>query len=135
MSVENVELHLRAVEAFNHGDLDAFLALSHEEIETESRLAAMEGGYQGHEGVRRWWRNLFDFFSDYKVEVEELDDLCEVTLALQRAEAHGAASTTPLVETIWQAARWREGKCVWWRNFNSEAEALETIGFSGSART
>jgi hypothetical protein len=135
MSVENVELHLRAVEAFNHGDLDAFLALSHEEIETESRLAAMEGGYLGHEGVRRWWRNLFDFFSDYKVEVEELDDLGEVTLALQRAEAHGAASTTPLVETIWQAARWREGKCVWWRNFNSEAEALETIGFSGSART
>jgi ketosteroid isomerase-like protein len=128
MSRENVELIRRAFEAFNRRDLDTMLALAHEEIVVESRLVAMEGGYHGPEGVRRWWDHVFDVLPDYEIEVDEVRDLGEFTLARMHAHAHGAGSAVPLEEVIWNAASWRDGKCVWWRNCMTEEEALEAIG-------
>ena len=130
MSQENVQLALRAYVAFNERDLESMVALAHQEVMVESRLAAMEGGYRGPEGVRRWWANLLDVLPDYELEVEEVRDLGEATVARLHARAHGADSATPLDEVIWHAARWQDGKYVWWRNFSTEAEALEAAGLS-----
>jgi ketosteroid isomerase-like protein len=128
MSDQNVELARRAYDAFNGRDLDGLLSLTHDEVVVESRLVAIEGGYRGLEGMRRWWENLFEFIPDYTIEVQSLRDLGETTLAHLRCTGHGAGSSTPLVETVWQPIRWRDGKCIWWRNFQTEAEALEAIG-------
>jgi len=127
MSGENVDLVLRMYEVFNRRDLDALLALMHDEVEIAPRLGALEGDYRGHAGVRRWWSDLLDFFPDYAAEIVEVQDLGDVTLGEIRGRAHGAASTTPVVETWWQSIRWRDGRCVWWRNFATKADALETI--------
>jgi hypothetical protein len=115
-------------EAFNRRDLDAMLALMHDDVEIEPRLGAMDGAYHGHEGVRRWWSSLLDYLPDYTAEVEELRDLEGVVLAHVRGRGHGAASLAPVVETWWQSIRWRDRRCVWWGNFATEAEALETTG-------
>jgi ketosteroid isomerase-like protein len=128
MSRENVDLVLLMYEAFNRRDLDRFLALMHEEVEIEPRLGALEGDYRGHEGVRRWWSSLLEVLPDYTAEVEELDDLGEMTLVQIRGTAHGAASFAPVVETWWQSISWRDGRCIWWRNFATEAETRGTIG-------
>ena len=124
MSRENVDLVLLMYEVFNRRDLDRFLALMHDEVEIEPRVGALEGDYSGHEGVGRWWSDLLDFLPDYAAEVEELDDLGDMTLGQIRGTAHGAASSTPVVETWRQLVRWSDGKCIWWRNFATEAEAL-----------
>jgi hypothetical protein len=116
MSRENVELFYRGVDAFNRRDWDAFVALTDDEIEVESRLVAMEGGYHGHEGLRRWWDDFLGAFPDYTIEVEELRDLGDVTLGYIRGWGHGADSATPIVDPFWQPMRWRDGKCIWWRN-------------------
>ena len=50
MSQTNVDLVLKSYDAFNRRDWDAFVALMDDEVEIESRLVAMEGGYHGHEG-------------------------------------------------------------------------------------
>jgi ketosteroid isomerase-like protein len=128
MSRENMDLARRTYDAFNRRDLDALLALTHPEVEVESRLVAVEGGYHGHEGVRRWWNDFLGMFPDYTIEVESLRDLGDVTFAQLRGRGHAAASDTPLAESFWQPVRWRDGKCVWWRNFMTEAEALEALG-------
>ena len=124
-----MELARRAYDAFNRRDWDAFLALMDDEVEVESRLVAMEGGYHGHEGLRRWWNDFLGTFPDYICEIEELRDLDEdVTLGHIRGWGRGAGSTTPVVDPFWQPIRWRDRKCVWWRNCSTEAEALEAAG-------
>jgi ketosteroid isomerase-like protein len=128
MSEQNLELARRAYDAFNGRDWEAFVALMDEEVEVESRLVAMEGGYHGHEGLRRWWDDFLGAFPDYTAEIEEMRDLGDVTVGHIRGWGHSAASDTPVVDPFWQASGWRDGKCVWWRNCSTEAEALDAIG-------
>ncbi len=90
MSQDNVEVARRAFDAFNRRDLDAFLALMDEEVEVGSRQVAIEGGYHGHQGVRRWWTDLLAAFPDYTAEVEELRDLGDVMLVRVRGSAQSA---------------------------------------------
>ena len=130
MSEENVELTRRAHDAFNRRDQDAFLALMDEKVEAQSRLAALEGSYKGHDGVRRWWSDFLGVFPDYTTDIQELRDLGEVTLVHFQARGAAAGSGTPLLDPVWQPLRWRDGKCVWWRVCFTEAEALEAAGLS-----
>ena len=125
-----MELVYRGSDAFSRRDLDAYLALMDDDVEGIPRAARMEGTHHGHEGTRRWWKDLLDAFPDFTVEVVEVRDLGDVTVAALRALGHGAGSDTPIEETVWQVARWRHGKCVWWRNFDTLAEALEAAGLS-----
>jgi ketosteroid isomerase-like protein len=128
MSQQNVELALESYDAFNRRDWDALLALVDHEVEIESRLVAVEGGYHGHDGLRRWWNDFLGAFPDYTLEVEELRDLGAATLGHIRGWGHAADSATPLVDPSWNPVRWRDGKIVWWRNCSTEAEALEAVG-------
>jgi hypothetical protein len=130
VSQGNVELTRAMADNFNRRDWDAFLALADEGIEIESRLVAMEGVLRGHDGLRRWWDALLGTFPDYTIEIEELRDLGDVTLAHLHGSGHGADSETPLVDPTWQPLRWRDGKCVWWRICTSEQEALSSAGLA-----
>jgi len=128
MSQETVELALQAFDAINRRHLDALLALIDDEVEIVTRIAAMEGGLHGHDGMRRWWENMFTAFPDYYFEVVDVRDLGDVTLASLRALGHGAGSDVPFEDLLWHASQWRRGQCVWWRAFETEAEALEAVG-------
>ena len=130
MSRENVELARRAYDAFNRRDLDAFLVSVDEEVEMQSRLAAIEGGYHGLEGIRRWWEDFLGAFPDYKIELEEVRDLGDVTLSHFKGWGHSGGSGIPLIDPIWQPMRWRDGKVVWIRVCLTESEALEAVGLS-----
>jgi predicted ester cyclase len=77
MSQENLALTCRAFDASNRHDWDGFLRLMHQEVEAGSRQVAIEGGYHAHQGLRRWWTDLFEAFPDYTAQVQELRDLGE----------------------------------------------------------
>ncbi|HEX5574733.1 MAG TPA: nuclear transport factor 2 family protein [Gemmatimonadales bacterium] len=128
MSQENVQRARRAYEAFNRRDWDAFLALMDTEIVMESRLVAIEGGYRGHDGLRRWWEDFLGTFPDYQVEIEEMRDLGDVTLSHFRGWGHSGEGGIPLIDPIWQPVRWRKSKIVWMRVCLTESEALEAVG-------
>jgi hypothetical protein len=38
----------------------------------------------------------------------------------------GRAPTPPTLHSA-QSIRWRDGRCIWWRNLSTHADALETI--------
>ena len=130
----NVELTRRAYDAFNTRDWKTFGVLMHPDIEVQSRLVAMEGAYQGEEGLRDWREAIMNFLPDYTVEIEEIRDLGDVILLRSLGTAHGVASETPVHDPFWQVLEWRDGKCVWWRNCSTEAEANEAIASRTATR-
>jgi ketosteroid isomerase-like protein len=130
MSQETVELTYQAYDAFNRRDSAAFLELMDAGVEALPRLTAMEGGYHGQDGIRRWWQNLLDAIPDFTVEVVEVRELGDVTLTKMHTSGHGADSDSPLEETVWVPIQWRDKKVVWWGAFATEAEALEAVGLS-----
>jgi ketosteroid isomerase-like protein len=128
VSQENLDLTHRTIDAFNRRDLDALLALLDDDAEVAPGAASIEGNYHGHAGFRRWWESLFEGFSDFTTEVVELRDVGDLTLAVLRSRAHGAASGTLIEQRLWLVSEWRNRKVIWLQTFRSEAEALEAVG-------
>ena len=64
---------------------------------------------------------------DYRVEIEDLREVGDLVLVRARGVGHGASSGTPVDDPFWHALEVTHGKCTWWRNCSTEAEALEAI--------
>ena len=133
MSEETVDQIRRAYDMFNRRDWDAFRRVMDRDVAVESRLVQMEGGYQGYDGLRRWWDQVFEAMPDYRIEVQELREVGDIVLVQARGLGHGASSGTPVVDPFWQAIEMKAGRCTWMRNCSSEAEALEAIAARSSA--
>ena len=128
MSRETVDLANRAYDAIARGDFERFLALTGPDTEIISRYSALEGAsFKGRDGVRRWWQNLHSVFPDFHIEVEEMRDFGNSILAVVTIRGHGTGSGAPFEERVWQLTDWRDGKCVWWRTYGTQAEAVEAL--------
>jgi ketosteroid isomerase-like protein len=113
--------------ALNSGDLNAFLALTAEDVEFTSMVAEAEGTtFRGHDGVRAWWETVRGAFEDVRW------DLLDMRGSGDRGVLHfrmtGTLGSVPVEQTMWQATALRDGKVTWWAFFRSEREALEAIG-------
>jgi hypothetical protein len=89
-----------------------------DDVEAFPILAGMDGGYRGHDGIRRWWTSLLGTFPDFRAEIVEPRDLGDSTVAVLRFRGHG------------QVTLFRHGKCIGWHVFTSEREALELVGLA-----
>ena len=132
MPQENVELHRRANEAFTRRDLSAFLALMDNGVEFMPYERAMEGlgPYRGHSGVGVWWEATVEAFPDLSGEYYEVRGWGDTTVASGRLHGAGAASGASFDRPLCTAAKWRDGKAVWWYAFGGKTEALRTLGLS-----
>ena len=131
MSQENVEIVRRAWDAITRRDLDGFLALMDSEVVAEPRILAVEGGaLRGHDGIREWWESVFGAFPDFDAEVIEIREGGHMTTSNVRVRGRGAGSDVPFEDPIWHVSEWQDGKCVWWRVYESRSEALEAAGVS-----
>jgi len=130
MSHENVEQLRRGIDDFNRRDLDAYLAGIDDEVEYVPRVGSMEGSYHGRDGIRGFWENLLDVWPDLNVQIGEVRDFGDVTLAVLNSRGHGAGSEVPWDWTVYQVVRWRRDKAVWLGHFGTRAEALEAAGLA-----
>ena len=130
MSRENVELHRRAVEAFNGHEVEAFIALCDPSIEAHSVFAAVGGAvYHGHDGLRRFFRDARDAWGDaIRIEPEAYFDLGENTLLFQVLYGHGKQSGVEVTMPVAQVARWRDGLCVLFKGYGEREDALSDLG-------
>jgi ketosteroid isomerase-like protein len=88
MGEQNVEVVARWAEALRNGNLGEELWDAELEI-ANARGWPIEATYRGHDGLRRWWEDLAEAFSDFALEFEEmmpLDD--ERVLTTQRWVGH-----------------------------------------------
>ena len=113
--------------ALNAGDLDSFLSVVSEDAEFTSMIAEVEGQtYRGHEGVRAWWNTVAGTFQSVRWELLEVEGSGGRGLA--RLRAVGEVGGVEVEQTVWQAARYHDGKLDWWAFFRAESDAREAAG-------
>jgi ketosteroid isomerase-like protein len=129
-----VELHRRAVEAFNSHDAEAFVALCDPSIKFHSAFASVGAAvYHGHDGVREYFRDLEDAWGGViRIEPEAYFDLGEHTLAFYALHARGRHSGAEVTMPIAQVVRWRDGLCVYFKAYARREDALHDLGVSGN---
>jgi ketosteroid isomerase-like protein len=123
---ERVARVRRAFAAITSGDLDAFLAMTTEDVEFTSLIAEAEGAvFRGHRGVRKWWDTVRGEFADVRWDLHEVRLIGDWVVTSFRMS--GVLSGVPLEQQMWQAAEERDGMIAWWSIFRTEREALDAI--------
>ena len=131
MSQENVENALAAVDAWNRGDREAWMAVWDEEAEFYPLRAQLEGkSYRGHDGLERFLAELAEDWEEVRFEIEETRDAGEQVVGIGRFRARGRASGVDINVPLGVFTRMRRGKIVYTRLFSEPAEALEAAGLS-----
>ena len=135
MSEENVELHRRSVEAFNTRNVEAFIAFCDPQIELHSTVTVPGGAvYHGHDGVRRWHRDLEDGWGEeLHIEPEAYFDLSEHTITFHVLHGRGRQSGADVAMPAAHLCRWRDGVIVYFKGYARKEDALGDLGVSEDA--
>lgn len=121
-----------AYEAIGRLDAEGLVSLCVPDVRFESRITAVEDAtYDGHDGVRRYIRNLAEAFGAIDVDQSDLLTTGDRAVATNRFRARGRASGVEVEETFFVGARAAEGRLVWWGLFDTRAEALAAVGLTG----
>jgi ketosteroid isomerase-like protein len=125
------------ISAVNSGNLARLLELANPAIEFRSYLASLsgeKGAYRGHDGLRRYLRDLHDAWAWFRVETEEFRDLGDVVLQRGGLRAKGRASGAEVAEQFVFVHRFEEGsgpgRYLGVEPFPNERQALEAVGLS-----
>ena len=128
MSREDTETCMRAVEAYNRGDVDGFVDQFDPAVEWRPLNQLMFGGeakvYKGHVGVRRLMDEVDEAFAQVQIEVLEIRDLGERIVMSGQLRALGRASGARTESPIGWLLEFRNARIVRMRDFLDPDEAL-----------
>jgi ketosteroid isomerase-like protein len=128
----NVEFARRGYAAFNEGGVEAILAFLEPGIEWISLAQApLAGTYHGHEGVRRFFDELFSLFEGVRIDPDEFIPIGEeFVLAFVRIWARGKGTGVEGEAPV--AMLWKVGQtgAAQVRLFYDRGEALEAAGLT-----
>jgi ketosteroid isomerase-like protein len=127
MGERNLGVVARWAEAIQHGDLAEDLWDADLEIVNEEGWA-VEATYRGHDGLRRWWDDLAEAFSDFAMEVEEITPLDEERfLTVQRFVGHFRVTGIPFDERWASVITVRAGRIIGAVGYLSKGRALRAF--------
>jgi ketosteroid isomerase-like protein len=132
MSGENVEAFRQAIAAYNRRDIDAFLEAFDPMVEIHPLTLAMFGQeaavYRGHDGIRRFIRDVDEVLPHLQVEPLEIRDLGERIVASGRLRARGRASGAEVDSPIGWVVEFSEGRVTRMRDYLDPEQALQAVG-------
>jgi uncharacterized protein len=123
MSQENVDRFLEGNEAFNRGDAERWLATYHPDAVFEPQVAALEGRYSGHEGLRRFFADLADTFEMFEADYPDVRDLGDRVLALGTIRGTGKGSGIATEVPLAVVATFRDGLCTHVKDYGEDRDA------------
>jgi ketosteroid isomerase-like protein len=132
VSGQNIEFTRRLIEAYNARDVEALVACCDPSVEVHTVIAEIGGGvYHGHDGVRRWQRDVEDAWGeDIHAEPGAYFDLGESTLAFGVWRGRGFQSGMEVAMPIALVTTWRDGLMVYFRSYVQREDALSDLGVS-----
>jgi ketosteroid isomerase-like protein len=111
VSQENVEVVRQVHAAFGRGDLEAFLSCWQPDAKYRAAITQTvegeAGDFHGHNGLRRWWRDLHDLYDDLHTNLLEMRELGDRVLVVFEIEGRGRGSGMTRIETLAQVVSLR----------------------------
>jgi ketosteroid isomerase-like protein len=130
MSQENVLIMRAALEAFARNDVSGFLRLMDPEVEFEPQLAAVEGTYVGHDGIRAFFTDAFENLEVVQLRDDDMRDLGNRVLAFVPARIGGRGSGIETETFLALVATFRDGRIVHLKDYGEKEAALEAVALS-----
>jgi ketosteroid isomerase-like protein len=131
VSVENVEIVRRLIEAWNRGDYSAALASIDPAIEVNvAYQSGFDGTYRGHAGLTELMGVFWAEFEGPSIEIEEALPAGDDVVLGVRFSGRGKRSGIDVEAPAWHTWNIREGKAVRWQLFRTKQDALGGAGLS-----
>ena len=126
---DNVKTVYRLVEAINAADLEAILAVYDPEVDFRPLRAPIQGAYAGHEGLREWWADTQENFTEFELEPAEIRDIGDDRVLAAgnlhlRGKGSGVEADVPSASLIF----FRDGLIVALKDYGDREKALEAAG-------
>jgi ketosteroid isomerase-like protein len=130
MSRENVERFLEATEAFNRGDMEAWLEAYDTDAVFEPLVAEIEGPSLGREAIGAFMTTIGELYKAFRVDLHEVRDLGDRVLALGTATGVGKESGIEQQVPLAIVTRFRNGLITHFKDYGDKDQALEAAGLS-----
>jgi ketosteroid isomerase-like protein len=135
MSAENVEIVRKAHAALNARDLEEFVRCCDPGVAYQSGLeGAVEGrggtGFQGHEGLRRWWRQQEEDWAEWSSEITAIRDLGDTLIVDCVLRLRARATGIPFEASFVQVITLRNGLIVRGDDYLDRVAALGAAGLA-----
>ena len=128
MSQDDVDRFVEATEAFNRGDAEAWLERFDEEVVFEPLVAAVEGAYEGHAGIREFMATIGDLYESFEVRLHDVRAVGGQVLALGTAHGVGKKSGVEQDTPLAIVASLRDGRITRFKDYGEEEQALAAVG-------
>lgn len=110
---EGVAIVCRSFDRWADEDLAGTLEYFDEDCEIRPILVLIEGGlYRGHEGVRRWFSDVFSDWTEFCPEIHGSCELEDSLLTTGRIRARGRTSGVELDTRMWWRHTFRDGRIL-----------------------
>jgi ketosteroid isomerase-like protein len=135
MSKDNIAIARSATDAFNRGDLDAWLGHFDSEVEWYAAPDEPEPGpFRGHDGLLKMVARWTEIFPDIRADADEYIDAGEHVIASVRFRGHTAGSDADVVVDELIVNKYRDGRIVEVREYRTREEALEATSATPTAQ-
>ena len=136
-SEESIETVERAIDAWNRGDAEGFLAAWHPDCEWRPAFPkgteGTGGVFQGSDGIRTAWDNVRAVWSVYRVEPQDVRWVGDELLVLGRVVVRGQTSGVK-IDSDWSAIlRFQDGKILTAWDWLAHAPALVAVGLQSTS--
>ena len=124
---ENVARARAATELFRRGEVEAFLATMHPEVEIFSTPDLPNSGrFEGRQGWVEWSSEWFEAWEGFEVEIEEYEPVGERHVLMSaRQRGKGAGSGVPVEMRVYYLTEYRDGLATRFHLYADREEALE----------
>lgn len=107
---ENLEVLRRAYAAYNQGDLDGLLGQLRPRVIWEENhplfgFVGLDPVYEGHEGVRRWWKETRQLWTTVEAVIDEITPVGDDALVVGNTMRGSGAGSGAAVEQPFSRSR------------------------------
>ena len=125
------DLARAAFDAWNRGDVDAWIDAFHPDCVIDAAVAIRGRPYRGQAGLHQWRKDILESFGEFEIEWEEISEFDDEVLALGRIRITGRESGVGFVQRVGWVARIDEGRISYVKTFTDHDDARRAAA-SGS---